>query len=154
MKTSSTVAAEPVFAGGVVARYIESSALFAARFEDDAAAQQSIRGEGARFTSALTLAEFARAVVRGGAAGQIEEARARAAMVWLRRFQRGCDVIHIDDSVLARVRRPYPREPVRTLDAIHLATIEAREEDPSQVAVVTRDRRIAENARAMGYLVE
>jgi hypothetical protein len=62
--------------------------------------------------------------------------------------------VAIDEYVLARSRRPYPREPVRTLDAIHLATIEMREEDPSTVAVVTRDRRIADNARAMRYLVE
>ena len=75
-------------------------------------------------------------------------------MSWLRRFQQRCDVVEIDESVLARVRRPYPHEPVRTLDAIHLATLELRDEDPSLVAVVTRDRRIAENARAMGYIVE
>ena len=153
MKTSKGTS-EPLFAGGVLARYIESSALIAARLEDDVHAQQSIRGEGVRFTSALTLAEFARRVVRGRATGDLDDAQARAAMSWLRRFQRGCDVIEIDDSVLARVRRPYPLEPLRTLDAIHLATVELRDEDPSLVAVLTRDRRIAENARAMGYLVE
>jgi predicted nucleic acid-binding protein len=152
VKTSKT--AEPVFAGGVQVRYIESSALFAARFEDDAVARQSISGEGIRFTSALTLAEVARRVIRGRVAGTIDDAQMRAAMLWLRRFQRGCDVVEVNESVLARVRRPYPREPIRTLDAIHLATIEAREDDPSMVAVVTRDHRIAENARAMGYLVE
>lgn len=115
---------------------------------------QAIRGEGVRFTSALTLAEFARSVVRVRTAGHIDDAQARAALSWLRRFQRGCDIVEIDDGVLARVRRPYPREPIRTLDAIHLATVELRDEDPSLVAVVTRDRRIADNARAMGYLVE
>lgn len=137
-----------------MARYIESSALIAARFENDAVAQQSIRGEGIRFTSALTFAEFARRVVRGTVAGHITPARARAALLWLRRFQRGCDVVEIDDGVLAKVRRPFPLEPVRTLDAIHLATMELRDLEPSLIAVVTRDRRIADNARAMGYLVE
>ena len=75
-------------------------------------------------------------------------------MSWLRRFQQRCHVVEIDDGVLARVSRPYPHEPLRTLDAIHLATLELREDAPSLVAVVTRDRRIAQNARAMGYLVE
>ena len=145
---------EPQFAGGVACRYVESSALVAAGLERDAAAVLAIRGEGARFTSALTLAEFARSVVRVRTAGRIGDAQARAAMSWLRRFQQRCDVVEIDESVLARVRRPYPHEPVRTLDAIHLATLELRDEDPSLVAVVTRDRRIAENARAMGYIVE
>jgi predicted nucleic acid-binding protein len=137
-----------------VARYIESSALVAARFENDLSAQQSIRGEGVRFTSALTIAEFARTLVRGRAVGQITDAQARSTMTWLRRFQRRCHVVRIDEDILARVSRPFPREPVRSLDAIHLATLEQHDEDPAVVAVVTRDRRLAENARAMGYIVE
>jgi hypothetical protein len=56
--------------------------------------------------------------------------------------------------VLARLGRPFVVEPVRSLDAIHLATIEAIDEDPSTIVVVTRDRRIADNARALGCLIE
>ena len=41
-----------------------------------------------------------------------------------------------------------------SFNAIHLATMEAHAAEPALIAVVTRDRRIAENARAMGYLVE
>jgi predicted nucleic acid-binding protein len=146
--------AEPLFAGGVRGRYIESSALFASRFEGDAAARQSIVGEGIRFTSALTLAEVGRRLVRGRVADSIDESQFRAAMLWLRRFERSCHIVQIDGPVLTRVRRSFPGEPLRTLDAIHLATLEAWEDDPSQVVMVTRDRRIADNARAMGYLVE
>ena len=50
--------------------------------------------------------------------------------------------------------RPFPVEPVRTLDAIHLATLEVLGEVPQLVTVVTRDARMGENARAMGYGVE
>lgn len=142
------------FAGGVVARYIESSALIAGKLEGDATAWDSIRGEGVRFTSALTLAEFARRVIRGRHQSEFDDARFRCLMAWLVRFARRCVVVGIEHELLARVRRPFPHEPVRTLDAIHLATIEAHGAEPALVAVVTRDRRIAENARAMGYLVE
>lgn len=45
-------------------------------------------------------------------------------------------------------------EPVRTLDAIHLATVEELGETPQLITIVTRDRRIRENALAMGYAVE
>jgi predicted nucleic acid-binding protein len=138
----------------VVARYIETSALIAGKLEGDAAASQSLRGEGTRFTSSLTLAEFARRVIRGRHQQEFDEAQFRSLMGWLRRFSRRCFVVEIDAELMARVRRPFPFEPVRTLDAIHLATIEARDEEPALVAVVTRDRRIADNARAMGYLVE
>jgi predicted nucleic acid-binding protein len=140
--------------GGAAARYIESSALIAAKLEGDRTAWEAIRGEGVRFTSALTLAEFARRVVRGRSAGDLDDARARASMNWLSQFTRRCVVVDIDGELIARARRPFPIEPVRTLDAIHLATIESRDEEPSQIAVVTRDRRIAQNARAMGYVVE
>ncbi|HLA89713.1 MAG TPA: hypothetical protein VJL28_04690 [Gemmatimonadaceae bacterium] len=43
---------------------------------------------------------------------------------------------------------------MRTLDAIHLATLEVLGEVPQLVTVVTRDARMGENARAMGYGVE
>ena len=40
-----------------------------------------------------------------------------------------------------------------TLAAIHLATLESLGETPQLVTVVTRDDRIARNARALGYAV-
>jgi hypothetical protein len=59
----------------------------------------------------------------------------------------------VTEEVLTRVARPFPVEPVRTLDAIHLATLESLGETPQLVTVVTRDDRIARNARALGYAV-
>lgn len=145
---------EPRFPGGVSFRYIETSALVAAGLEQDATAVQAIRGEGMRVVSALTLAEtrrtFSVAVVRG----RISPDQRRSRLAWLTRFERFCAIIDVSSSVLARVGRPFPVEPVRSLDAIHLATIETIEADPSLVAVVTRDCRVRENALAMGYAVE
>jgi hypothetical protein len=42
---------------------------------------------------------------------------------------------------------------IRTLDAIHLATLERLGETPPLVTVITRDDRVARNARASGYAV-
>jgi predicted nucleic acid-binding protein len=52
------------------------------------------------------------------------------------------------------VRRPFPAEPIRTLDAIHLATAELLGEAPQLVTIVTRDERVRANARALGYGTE
>jgi predicted nucleic acid-binding protein len=145
---------EPKLAGGASVRYVETSALVAAALEGDAAARQAIRGEGVRFASALTLAETRRTFVVAGVRGRMSPEQLRSRLAWLRKFERMCGVADISPSILARLGRPFPAEPVRSLDAIHLATIEAIEEDPALVAVVTRDRRIADNARAMGYIVE
>jgi hypothetical protein len=59
----------------------------------------------------------------------------------------------VTEEILKRVARPFPAEPVRTLDAIHLATLESLGETPQLVTVVTRDERVARNARALGYAV-
>jgi hypothetical protein len=72
----------------------------------------------------------------------------------LRRFERRCYVVAVTDAVLVRVRRPFPIEPIRTLDAVHLATAELLGEPPPLMTIVTRDGRIRENAEVLGYAVE
>jgi hypothetical protein len=78
----------------------------------------------------------------------------RAAVRALRTFERRCFIVDVDRWVLARVRRPFPVEPIRTLDAVHLATAELLGEAPQLVTIVTRDVRVRDNARALGYIVE
>ena len=72
----------------------------------------------------------------------------------LRQFEHRCYVVAITDDVLRRVGRPFPVEPIRTMDAVHLATVETIGELPALVSVVTRDDRVRENAKALGYSVE
>jgi hypothetical protein len=54
-------------------------------------------------------------------------------------------------------RRPaavvYAIDTSRTLDAIHLATLEVLGEPPALLTVLTRDTRVQENAAALGYAV-
>ena len=138
----------------VTVRYIESSALVAALLEGDAAARRSIRARGRTVTSALTIAEAGRAILRARAAGRLSAGQDRAAVQSLRRFERRCFLFAVSDSVLARVRRPFPVQPVRTLDAVHLATVEVLGEPPALTVAVTRDGRVRENAEALGYAVE
>jgi predicted nucleic acid-binding protein len=52
--------------------------------------------------------------------------------------------------VLARVLEPLPL-PVRTLDAIHLASADFLRGQGQEVTVATYDARMAEAARAMGF---
>jgi predicted nucleic acid-binding protein len=105
-------------------------------------------------TSALTLAETARAILRARLTGRLTPDEERASIQALRRFERRCYVVAVTDVVLARVRRPFPVEPIRTLDAVHLATAELLGEPPPLMTIVTRDGRVRENAEALGYAVE
>jgi len=135
-------------------RYIESSALVAALLEHDAQALKSLRANTRSITSALTFAEAARAIVRARVGERLTPDAERAAVRALRRFEHRCYVVAVTDDVLARVKRPFPVEPVRTLDAVHIATAESLGEPPQLMVIVTRDTRVRENAKALGYLVE
>lgn len=134
-------------------RYIESSALLAALLEQDAAALEALRGDGQRITSALTFAEASRALIRARVARRITPTEERTALRALQTFERRCAVVAVTDAVLTRAGRPFPVEPIRTLDAIHLATAELLGEAPQLTTLVTRDDRVRENARAIGYMV-
>jgi predicted nucleic acid-binding protein len=135
-------------------RYIESSALVAAVLEGDAAAKASIRAPGQRITSALTIAEARRALLRAHLSRRITAQQHRAALLSVQRFSRRCYVVSVTEAILTRAGRPFPVEPIRTLDAIHLATAEALGESPALVIIVTRDLRVRENATALGFVIE
>ena len=133
---------------------MESSALIAALLEHDSAALKPLRAGTQLVTSALTFAEAGRAIIRARAAGRLSPGEEQAAVRALRTFERRCFILDVDRAVLARIRRPFPLEPIRTLDAVHLATAEVLAEPPALVTIVTRDARVRDNARALGYAVE
>lgn len=56
----------------------------------------------------------------------------------------------IGPAVLDRARRPFPVEPLRTLDALHLASALTAMETLGDVAVLSLDRRVRTAARASG----
>ena len=78
----------------------------------------------------------------------------RTALVTLQKFARRSHVVSITEAILAYAGRPFPVEPIRTLDAIHLATAAALGEMPALLIIVTRDLRVRDNAIALGYAVE
>jgi predicted nucleic acid-binding protein len=132
---------------------MESSALVAALLEGDTAAMGRAPAGTRLVTSALTLAETARAIVRARVAGRLSAQQEQAITRALRTFTRRCFVLDVDSRALSRVGRRFPVEPIRTLDALHLATAELLDESPPLVTIVTRDVRVRENALAMGFAV-
>jgi predicted nucleic acid-binding protein len=122
--------------------------------EHEASALAALQVEGRCVTSALTFAEATRGIVRARVAGRLTVALEQAAIRGLRTFERRCFIVDVNSAVLSRVGRPFPVEPIRTLDAVHLATAELLDELPQLVTIVTRDTRIRDNARALGYAVE
>jgi predicted nucleic acid-binding protein len=128
--------------------------LLAALLEHDAAAMAAIRAHGHRVTSALTFAEASRALIRARVSGRLTAEQERQSLRALHTFERRCSIVAVTDAVLTRAGRPFPVEPIRTLDAIHLATAELLGETPQLVTFVTRDERIRKNASVLGYGLE
>jgi predicted nucleic acid-binding protein len=63
-----------------------------------------------------------------------------------------CDrVLSRAAALVERARRPFPQEPIRTLDAIHLATALAARRAVPHLKVLTLDRRVRRTARAMRF---
>jgi predicted nucleic acid-binding protein len=59
------------------------------------------------------------------------------------------DLIELSPDVLARALKPFPM-PVRTLDALHIATMEFLRAQGRTVELVSYDNRLLAGAKAMG----
>jgi predicted nucleic acid-binding protein len=101
-------------------------------------------------TSVLTGAECSRAILRGAALGAMDRTQARVLVQALEQWESGCDRLEIGERVLERSRAPFPKEPVRTLDAIHLASASLVHTEIGPVTVLSYDDRVRSNAAAMG----
>jgi predicted nucleic acid-binding protein len=133
--------------------YVETSALVAALVEADAAALGAMRSRGNLITSALTITEARRAILRAQLSARITTKQRQAALRSLTAFRRRCHIVSVTDAILNLAAGAFPVEPIRTLDAIHLATIQELGEPAERMTVVTRDHRVRDNAIAFGYAV-
>ena len=70
-----------------------------------------------------------------------------------RRLLAELSLVELTPDVLARALLPFP-SPVRTLDALHLATITWLAEHGQDVTLATYDLRMAEAAQSLGLRVE
>ncbi len=100
--------------------------------------------------SVLSLVEVERALHRAEwrrilTAGQSERLRGM-----LGRAKAGWVLMEISEEVRSRAIRAFPIEPVRTLDAIHLATALVFMRAFPDLQLLSHDQRIVENARPLG----
>ena len=65
----------------------------------------------------------------------------------------GWGIEPISQPVVARARRSFPHDAIRSLDAIHLATAEVVRSAIDDLDVLSLDERIRSNAVALGFRV-
>lgn len=135
--------------------YAESSAILAWLLAEQRA--DEVRGvmaaaEGV-VASTLTPLECARALERGAATGRIGEADALAARRLLEEATRSWVQLDMSGPVVQRAARRFPHEPVRTLDALHLATAIEFHGAVQDFALLSLDERVRANAAALGLAI-
>ena len=123
--------------------YLDSSAVLKLIFEEDETPGlvAFLADRPARVSSALARIEVMRVAARVDDQAVEREAH---------RVLRGISLIRIDDAVVAAAATVAPAG-LRSLDAIHLATIQAF--GPRISGIVTYDRRLATAARDRGIAV-
>lgn len=104
-------------------------------------------------SSTLTQVECARTLARGVASGRVGRGDELAALRLLDQAVATWTVLEMSGRVLTRARGTFPVEPVRTLDALHLATAMVFREALPDLVVVSLDDRIRANAEALGLRV-
>ena len=101
--------------------------------------------------SDLTIIECTRALIRSASVGALTEADATDRKGHLSSASTAWNILRVHPEVAERARQPFPAEPVRTLDALHLASaLSARAAFPG-LSVLALDQRIRRNARELGF---
>jgi len=105
------------------------------------------------FTSDLTLVECARALVRAETLLELPVAEVARQRARLQAITARWSLLALGASVIERARQRFPVEPVRTLDALHLASALIAAESLEDLTVLSLDRRVRSSARALGLSV-
>jgi predicted nucleic acid-binding protein len=103
--------------------------------------------------SDLTLVECARVLNRAVTTGEIDEASAADRRAYLEDAAAHRQVWRIGPDIVERARRPFPTEPVRTLDALHLASALAARSVVPGLGLLSLDERIRRAGRQLGFRV-
>jgi len=112
-----------------------------------------LKGADIVASSVLTLVECDRVLSRIEAMSYTDLVQMKARRDNLAELVANWTIVPLDEPVLARARQRFPQEPVRTLDALHLATAVTLREWPGDIALLSLDRRVRENALALGFEV-
>ena len=105
-------------------------------------------------TSDLTLVECDRVLIRSIALGEIDEAAAADRRAHLNAAAAHWQVLRLTPEIVDRARQPFPAEPVRALDAIHLASALWARGAIVGVQLLSLDQRVRRSAQQLGFQVQ
>lgn len=135
--------------------YAESSAVLAWLLGEEAGTgvRQLLTAADVVVASDLTIIECERVLIRAAVLGDLTEAEAADRRAHLAAAASHWHVLRIGSEIVDRARQPFPGEPIRTLDAMHLAAaLTARSAVPG-LELLSLDDRMRRAGRLLGLRV-
>ena len=135
--------------------YAESSAVLSWLFGEarGSAVRRQLRRADMILASDLTLVECERIIIRARTLEEITEKRAQFCRSRLISASVQWHILRVGGDVIERARLPFPGEPIRTLDAMHLASAMVSRTAVPDIALLSLDARIRSAAQQLGFNV-
>ena len=132
--------------------YAESSAVLAWLLDEQSAAavRQLLGASEITVSSDLTLIECDRVLLRAVALKELTEAEAADRRAHLAAAAAHWQMLRIAPDIVDRARQPFPGEPIRTLDAIHLASLMVGRSAVRGLGLLSLDDRVRRAAKGLG----
>ncbi len=105
-------------------------------------------------SSRLALIETRRVVRRAEREGRITAAQSADLRALFAQAVSTWAIVEISEAIARRAEEGFPNEPVRTLDAIHLASALFLRESFPALVMLTADERVRANAVLLGFSAE
>lgn len=132
--------------------YAESSAVLAWLLDEAAGpfVRQTLSESEIVVASDLTLIECDRVLHRAAALGDLTEAEVADRRAHLATAAAHWHVLRLGPEVVDRARQPFPGDPLRTLDAIHLASVLVARSAVAGLKLLSLDERIRSVGKKLG----
>jgi hypothetical protein len=136
--------------------YAESSAVLAWLLDEPAAhsVRRLLEEADVIVASDLTLIECDRVLLRSVALKEMTEADAADRRAHLVSAAAHWHVLRIAAEIVERARQPFPGDPIRILDAIHLASLLVARSAIAGLRMLSLDERVRQAAKGLGVVVE
>ena len=135
--------------------YAESSAVLSWLFGEAKATnvRRHLRQADVVLASDLTLVECDRVIIRARALREITEKRAESCRRRLLEAAAHWYVLRVSADVVQRARQPFPNEPIRTLDALHVASAVLGRSAIPDLTILSLDERIRSASTLLNFPV-
>ena len=135
--------------------YAESSAVLAWLLGEETghSVREALQHAELVMASDLTLVECDRVLIRAVTTREIDEATAADRRAHLNAAASHWHLWRVTPDIIERARHPFPAEPIRTLDAIHLASALAVRSAVTGLELLSLDDRIRRAAKQLGFHV-